>query len=147
MRKTKIPKQAVDWAELEREFAAGAGMPALAKRHGVSRAMIRRRVGAAAPPPPPSPAAGGGTAPRLKLLLSRQIASLEAKPPDDPLQALHRLACIAQKTIDIERKETAGHDADTSRNTAIDDTSREALARRIEALAGQWEAAADPGRP
>ena len=140
MGRKAIPPQNMDQAKLRRQLEAGAGVRELAKRHGVSRAEIRRHTGAAPP-------AAAGTAPRLKRLLSRQIAALEEKPADDALLALHRLACISQKTIDIEKKETARNDAGKPRTSPIDDASRDALARRIEALAEQWEAAADPGGP
>ena len=93
--------------------------------------------------------AGGkvNAAVRLKVLLVKKLEALEQRvqldekvDPADPLKGMLTLARALEKVVDIEAKEKRRDDGASAGRLIINDATREALARRLEALADSWEA-------
>ena len=147
-----------DWAEVRREYEEGkysVGVVCIRHGFGPSRLYRRKNLEDWKGRRPSYPKAygplGAVNAPqRLKALVARKIAALEARPEfdekidlGDPLKGLHTLASAYEKTLAIEHREKFHSDGD---RLIIDDASRLALALRLEALADAWEAAGGIGR-
>jgi transposase-like protein len=150
----------VDWLDVRREYESGEhSIWEICKHHGCGRTSLHQRRQEEnweqrRPAFPKAFGAGGkvNAAVRLKALLVKKLEALEQHlqldekiDPADPLKGMLTLAGALQKILDIEAKEKRRDDGDSAGRLIINDASREALARRIEALAASWEAAGDSG--
>jgi hypothetical protein len=150
-----------DWAEVRREYEEGKySVKEVCVRQGISQSRLYQRRNlenwkARCPGHPKAYGAGRTVnAPqRLKALVARKLAALEARPEfdekidvGDPLKGLHTLASAYEKMLGIEAREKLRDDGDRTGRLVIDDASREALAQRLEALADSWENAGSSHR-
>ena len=151
---------ATDWAAVRLDYEKGEySVTEVSTRHGISESHLYRRKGIEHWEPrraayPKAFGPGGITAnatSRLEALVMNKIAALEAHlgpdekiDPADPLKGLLTLASAFQKMSDIQTKEKLRDDGKRAGSPAIDDASRDALARRLEALADSWLEAGGP---
>jgi hypothetical protein len=149
----------VDWLEVRRDYEGGErSIGEICECHGCSKYGLqqRRRGENWEPRRPAYPKAFGAggkvsAAVRLKGLLVKKLDALEQRgqlderiDPADPLKGMLTLARALEKVVDIEAKEKRRNDEAAASRLVINDATREALARRLEALADRWEA--DKGR-
>ncbi len=145
----------VDWLEVRRDYESGErSIGEICERHGCSKYGLqqRRRGENWEPRRPAYPKAFGAggkvsAAVRLRVLLVKKLEALEQRgqldekiDPADPLKGMLTLARALEKTIDIEAKEKRRDEGEAAGRLIINDATREALARRLEALADSWEA-------
>jgi transposase-like protein len=151
--KDALEKPAVDWDAVQREYEEGEyTLREIYARHGINQSNLYRHKNERGWRPrcsafPKAFGAGGTTnaMERLKILAHREIDMVEARlgldekiDTGDALRALHAMASIMQKMLDIEHREKL-RDAGDHTLLVIDDASRLELARRLEALADTWE--------
>jgi hypothetical protein len=148
-----------DWAEVRREYEEGKySVEIVCIRHciGASRLYRRKNLedwkGRRPSYPKSYGPLGAVNAPqRLRALVVRKLAALEARPEfdekidlGDPMKGLHTLASAYEKTFAIEHREKLRDGGD---RLIIDDASREALAQRIDDLARAWKHKRDSQQP
>ena len=150
------PGDGVDWLKVRRDYESGErSIGEICERHGCSKYGLqqRRRGENWEPRRPDYPKAFGAggkvnAAVRLKVLLVKKLEALEQRvqldekiDPADPLKGMLTLARALEKVVDIEAKEKRrDDDAAAAGRLIINDASREALARRLDALAVIWKA-------
>jgi hypothetical protein len=145
----------VDWLKVRRDYESGErSIGEICERHGCSKYGLqqRRRGENWEPRRPAYPQAFGAggkvnVAVRLKGLLDKKLEALEQHlqldekiDPADPLTGMLTLARALEKVVDIEAKEKRRDDGAVAGRLIINDASREALARRLDALAESWKA-------
>lgn len=145
----------MDWLEVRRDYESGErSIGEICERHGCSKYGLqqRRQEENWVPRRPAYPKAFGAggkvnAAVRLKVLLVKRLEALEQRvqldekiDPADPLTGMLTLARALEKTIDLEAKEKRRDEEDSAGRLIINDASREALARRLDALAESWKA-------
>jgi hypothetical protein len=145
----------VDWLAVRSDYEGGErSISEICERHGCSKyGLQQRRQGENWEPRRPAypKAFGSGgkvnVAVRLKGLLVKKLEALEERgqldekiDPADPLQGMLTLARALEKTIDLEAKEKRRDDEAAAGRLIINDATRLALARRLEALADSWKA-------
>jgi len=152
------PMHSVDWSGVRREYESGEfTVRDICERHGISgdRFYSEAHREAWRARRPKAFCAGGPvkTTDRLRGLVTSALAGLEARhaldekiDTDDALRGLHQLASLTVKILDIEHREKRRDDADRTGRLIINDATRLALARRLEALADSWENAGSSSR-
>jgi hypothetical protein len=145
----------VDWQEVRRDYESGEhSIGETCERHGCSRYGLHQRRQEQnweqrRPAYPKAFGAGGkvNVAVRLKGLLVKKLEAIEQHlqldekiDPANPLKGLLTLARALEKVVDIEAKEKRRDDGAAAGRLIINDATREALARRLEALAESWKA-------
>ena len=150
----------VDWDVVRREYENGGfSINEICARHAISESnLYRHKHGgnwiSRREAFPRAYGAGGtvDTTEKMKALVESALAKLLADGQlvekidlSDPLRALHTLIHAFQKIRDMQDREKRHNDDDRSDRLIINDATREALARRLEALADSWEAAGDSG--
>ncbi|MDP1701294.1 MAG: hypothetical protein Q8L53_10125 [Aestuariivirga sp.] len=146
---------AADWLEVRRDYESGErSIGEICKLHGCSKyGLNQRRLEEnwqpRRPAYPRAFGAGGkvNAAVRLKVLLYKKLETLaqrlqldEKIDPAEPLTGMLTLARALEKVVDIEAKEKRRDDGAAAGRLIINDATREALARRLEALADSWKA-------
>jgi hypothetical protein len=144
----------VDWLAVRSDYEGGErSVSEICKLHGCSTYGLhqRRQEENWKPRRPAYPRAFGAggqvnAAVQLKAVLYKKLEALaqrlkldENVDPAFPLQGMLTLATALEKVVDIEAKEKRRDDGAAGR-LIINDATREALARRLEALAERWEA-------
>jgi hypothetical protein len=152
----------VDWLDVRREYESGEhSLWEICKHHGCGRTSLHQRRQEEnweqrRPAFPKTFGAGGkvNAAVRLKALLVKKLEAIEQHlqldekiDPADPLKGILTLARALDKTLDIEAKEKRRDDGASAGRLIINDATRLALARRLQALADSWKAARDSGGP
>ncbi|MDP1701278.1 MAG: hypothetical protein Q8L53_10045 [Aestuariivirga sp.] len=147
------PRRRVDWPGVRLEYESGEfTVRDICERHGIcadSFYSVAHRESWRARRPKTFGAGGPvKTTKRLRDLVTSTLAGLEARralgekiDTDDALRGLHQLASLTVKILDIEHRENRRDDAERTGRLIIDDATRLALARRLEALADSWESA------
>jgi hypothetical protein len=145
----------VDWLKVRRDYESGErSIDEICELHGCSKYGLHQRRQEEnwvlrRPAYPRAFGAGGrvNAAVRLQVLLVRKLEALEQRlqldekiDPADPLTGMLTLAKALEKVVDIEAKEKRRDDEAAAGHPLINDASRMALARRLEALAESWEA-------
>lgn len=157
----------VDWDEVRREYEKGEhSVEEICARHCISARSLYQRKRLKNWPSrhataPKAYGAGGITvnaAERLRALVMQKLEALDISPETDgektdekkemdvgkPLRAVLAAASTIQKALDIEQKEKLRDDGEQAGRVIIDDAARDALARRLEALADSWLEAGGP---
>jgi hypothetical protein len=137
----------VDWLEVRRDYESGErSIGEICELHGCSKYGLqqRRQEENWVPRRPAYPKAFGAggkvnAAVRLKVLLVKKLEALEQRLQLDETGML-TLARALEKAVDIEAKEKRHDDGGGDGRLIINDASREALARRLDALAESWKA-------
>ena len=145
----------VDWLEVRRDYESGErSVSEIYKLHGCTKHGLqqRRRAENWKPRRPAYPrafAAGGrvNAAVQIKAVLYKKLEAVAQRlkldeniDPAFPLQGMLTLATALEKVVDIEAKDKRRDAGDSGGRLIINDASREALARRLEALAERWKA-------
>jgi hypothetical protein len=149
------PRPAVDWAKVRFDYEKGEiSVDDICARHRIGGHRLQKRKRDEGWEPrranyPKAFGAGGtvDTTESLKALVEGALAKLAADGGladkidlSDPLRALHTLLHAFQKLRGMQEQDRIGR-------LIIDDASRLALARRLEALANAWENSGSADHP